>query len=453
MKFKFSSTIFLLLALAGSTAWYVVYEKQVKSERAEKDKKGKLLLSWPSSEIQELEITHNGGQTFNLKKTGSDWLITSPVEDNADSAVVNSLINNLTAVEEERVVEEAPEKLEPYGLDKPALKIKAFKDVNTFTELSVGAQTQVGYSAYARVSTRPQVLKIPRTLLNAFQKTLFELRNKAVLITPKADLKEVEIQNGTGKFLVRKTTDDKWVLGRESFPIDPSLWGKLLNAITGLRATAVASEKAELSDFGLNAPHVKIVLASTVDKPKETLTLSKKGEKVFAKNDSRSLIYEVDKNVLSELNQGEKELRDLHISNFNRFAVKKIKITRSDFQAEFTKEGSTWSLAALQPNEKVDPNKIEQLLTQLQDAKLSAFTSVDKIEKPSLTIELFEKKDDKEVSVARIEFLKVGSNQIKGKSSTSPLGWTISSEVFKQIDLSRKDFLETQAPKQPEEKS
>jgi len=453
MKFKFSSTTFLVLALAGTSAWYLLYEKRVISERSVKEKKEKLLLSWSPSDIQELEINHLEGQTFKLKRTGADWILTSPVEDAADSATVNSLLGSLTSAEEERVVEEASEKLELFGLDKPSLSIKAFKDVNTFTEVFIGSQTQVGFGAYARVSNRPQILKINRSLFNAFQKSLFELRNKSLVKTPKTDLKELEIQNGTGRFLGLKTSEDKWVIGRESYPTDPTNWNKLLNTVLNLKAKEVASEKPDLTSFGLNQPQIVFTLTTTVDKPKETVMLSQKGDKLFAKNDSIPLVYEVAPEVLADLKLGEKDFRDRHLTQFNRFNVHKITISRSDSQTELTKDGAVWSLKDSKPEQKIDANRIEQFLTQLQDAVVTDFVPSAKIEKASLVIELFEKKEDKDVSVAKIEFWKAGSQYIRGKSSTSPVGWNVSADTFKQLDLSGKDFLEIQETKQPEKKS
>jgi len=450
MKFKFSSTFFLVLALIGFSLWYFVYEKQIKTEKGEKERKDKLLFSWPASEIQELEIYHSSGESFKLKKTGPDWLLTSPVEDEADSSVVNSLVNQLTSASEEREVETTPTNLEMYGLDQPALIIKAYKDVNTFIQLSIGSQTQVGFGAYARLSDKPQVLKIGRTLLSAFQKSLFELRRKTLVRTPQTNLKELEIWNPTGKFFLFKNSENQWVIGRESLPTDATQLTKFLNTLTDLKATGVVSEKADIASFGLTTPQIKLILSSTADTPKETILITQKGGKVYGKNENKPLIYELDKTVLKELGLNENELRELHIASFNRFVVHKIKITRQDSETEFIKNGTTWSFSDPKADETVDPNAIEAFLTQLQDSKLANFDANQKLEKPTLSIELFERKEDKDISIAKIELLKSSPHQVRGKSTTLPKVWLISNDTFKGLDRLRKDFLEPQ-DKQPEE--
>ncbi|MFM8269671.1 MAG: DUF4340 domain-containing protein [Pseudomonadota bacterium] len=442
MKARLSTTPLLFLFLSGLTAWYFVYEKQIKVKNTAQEESSKKLVLFSKDEIQELDIAQSTDSSFKLKRSGTDWLLTAPVEDLADIGVVNSLLTTLTSSEQERVIDENPTDLDVFGLAKPSLTIRVAKDPNSSQEIIVGNQTQVGFSVYVRTSASKQVVKTNRALLSSFQKSLFELRNKSLVSLKKAELKEVELQNSTGQIIATRNSEDKWILGREASPVDSAEWGKALNLLTDLKAVAIASEKAELANFKLDKPTVKAWLSEGPEKPKLGIFFSQMNGKVFAKRDDKPLIYEVDKGVLTELSKSASTFKDLHLVSFNRFAVSRIKLSRSGTSLEFKKEGPAWISPGGKPDQKIDPGKIEKFLTTLQDSKVTSFGGLQKATAPGLTIELFEQKDEKETLVAKVEFSKQKSGNVSGTSNHLNGAWSLAPDIFKQLNLTQEDFLE-----------
>jgi len=453
MKARLSTTTLLFLFLSGLLAWYVVYEKQIKVKKVTEEDKSKRLVQFSKDEIQEIEITHSADSSFKLKRSGEEWLLTSPVEDLADTGVINSLLTTLTSSEQERTVENDPTNLEVFGLEKPALIIRVVKDAQTAQDIFVGSQTQVGFSVYVRTSASKQVSKVNRALLSGFQKSLFELRNKNLVTIKKSELKEVEIHNSNGQTIINRNSDDKWILGRDGSPVDTAEWGKTLNTLVDLKATNVVSEKAELAAYRLDKPAVKTWLSEGPEKPKLGIFFSQVQGKVFAKRDDKPLIFEVDKNVLKELSKSALLLKDLHLVTFNRFSISRITLTRGSKTLELKKEGPVWILPNIQSERKLDPGKVEKFLTQLQDSKITKFIETKKERNSILIIELFEKQEEKEVSVARVEFFPPKSGDALGASNHLNGSWVLSPEGFKQLNLTQDDFLETPSQKVEEKKS
>lgn len=442
MKIKFSSTTLLILALVLSSTWYFLYEKRFKVSQQTEADQSKRLVGWSGPEIQELEVNRAEGESLKLKRSGSEWLITSPVSDSADLGVVNSLLTQLTGAEIERTVEEAPQNLEPFGLQNPTLIIKVIKDANQTKEIRLGGQTQVGYSTYAKLSDSPKVLKINRSLPTSFEKSVFELRNKKLVSIPRSEIKEVEIAQSGGQFVVSKTSEEKWLLTRDGHPVDSTAWSKFLGNVSELKALAVASETADLSTYGLTAPQVILQVSSAkAEAPKEKVLISARSGKVFAKREEKPFVYELDKTVLTELNRSEADFRDLHLTSFNRELVHKIKIQKGSSQTELKKEGADWVLADSKPNEKVDLNKVEKFLGSLLSLKSSAPANIASIAKPSVVIELFETVNSNDVLVGKMEFLKVSNTEVRGKSNYLPVGWKIPASELQNIELGRENFL------------
>lgn len=454
MKVKLSSTTFLVVCFSLLVAWYALYEKQIKVKQTTEEQNLKRLTSFSKDDIQDLEIATSADAVFKLKRSGSEWLLVSPVEDTADSGVINSLLTTLTTSEQERVIEENPTDLAVFGLEKPGLVLKLSKDAQTTQEIFVGNQTQVGSSVYAKTSSGKQVFKVNRSLLSSFQKNLFELRNKNLVSIKRSDLTELDILNPSGQIIVNRTSDDKWVLGREGgSPVDSIEWGKILNTVVDLKAIGVASEKPEIHTFNLDKPVVKVSLYSGADKPSTAIFLSKANGKFYAKRDDKPFIYEINKEALEDLSKNASHLKDLHLVSFNRFAVSKISLSRGALALQLKKEGPVWGFIDAKADRKLDPGKVEKFLTQLQDSKATAFSSDKKNKTPSVVIEVFEKQNEKEVSVAKLEFYEQKDGSVFGRSNYQKGFWTVTRDGFKQLNLTQEDFLEPVSQKPEEKKS
>ncbi|NDG26181.1 MAG: DUF4340 domain-containing protein [Proteobacteria bacterium] len=448
MKKSSSSTLILLLALVVITGWYVFYEKRFKEEHSKTEERAKLLVPFSKDDIQELWISHRKGDTFQLHKTGSTWTITSPVHDDADNGVLGSLLSSLTSTQIEREIEDNPKDLGLFGLAEPSLTITAKKDENQSESILIGNATQVGSGSYVKLARRNTVFKVNRSLHSTFEKSLFELRNKKVLPLTKDEIKDVEIHNPTGSFLVNKEPSGKWFLAREGTPVDPNKWGKVLSSLTELRATSVESETGDsLKTFGLHQPVIKLFFTTEKGQQKFVLFLSTLKDKTYAKREDKALVYQVDKAILTELLKPANELRDPHPIAFNRFNVVRIKITRSDkAPVEIKKDGIAWGFTDPANSERVDTSLVEKFLTRLQDVQIARHLGpkTQPPRTPSLSIELFELKDNQEVSAGRLDFGKLAKGEITGTSSFAPLAWTLKDADFKEINLERKDFLEKQ---------
>src|SRR5215472_15006274 len=109
-----SFLILLVLAAGlGSYAYFVVSKKDVTADSTAKHPK---LVTADSAKVTELEIHSAAGDTTTLKKSGTTWQITSPVQADADTPTVDSLVSSLTSLESQRTVDDHPASLAPFGL-------------------------------------------------------------------------------------------------------------------------------------------------------------------------------------------------------------------------------------------------------------------------------------------------------------------------------------------------
>jgi hypothetical protein len=451
MKKSFNHTLVLLGVLVGLLAWYVFYEKKFKPAQDEKESQAKVLIPTPFASVQELQVSQKDGDKYRelrFKKAGTDWNIISPVEDLAEPGAVSGMVTTLTSTKYERIVEEKPTDLEAFGLKQPKLKLSARVDSNTAPEeVWVGNDTPDGIGVYAKVATKDTVYKVPSVLRTTFDKPIADYRNKKVLGISRADVSELEIRNTSESFTLKKDPSDNWLLTRDGIPAASLEVNKTLNAAIDLQATGFASDKPgkDLSQWGLSTGGVSVLFKKKDGQ--SLLLLGKVKDKFYAKRSDKEVVYEISKDLFEKVGRPSKEYRDLKLAMFNRFEVKKIRVEHPPESFELVKENADWKIAN-DAAAKVDTAKVDDFLTRLQDARVSAFLSPnDKVKQPSLTVTLTERKGGNESETVTLSVAKPVSGKSIATRKGFDKGLSITEADFKKINAFKQEFLAAEPAK------
>lgn len=450
MKKSFHSTLILLAVFAGLVTWYLVYEKKIKPAQTEKEENAKVLLSMDRDAVQELTIQQRQGdeksdkyRTLRFKKAGADWNIVEPLQDAAELGAASGLVSTLVSVKQDRVVDEKPASLEPFGLAHPKLKISARKDSSSPpVEIWVGNDTPTGSSVYAKVVGSDAVYRAPQTLRTSFDKDVTEYRNKKILSLSRTDVKEMEVRLGGQSFVLQRVDgSEKWTLARERLPANDTEVNKTLNTVLDMRATAFAHDKAtDLAKWGL-APAAVTLTFKKAD-GQALVSFGKVKDKFFAKRGDTSVVYEIPKDVYEKVSRPATDYRDMKVANFNRFDVKRVKVEHGPDSYELVKETAEWKLAS-DPNARIDTSKVDDYLSRLQDAKVAGYTGADRKPKnPDLVIHLFEKKGDKESETVTLKIAKpAGKQPAVGSREGLDSAFTLDEPEFKKLNAFKQEFL------------
>jgi hypothetical protein len=459
MKKSFNSTLVLFVVLAGLLSWYLIYEKKIKPAREEKQEQSKVLVTTARDDIHELVLEQRQGdpkagkyRTLTFKKIGGDWNLVAPIEDLADSGAINGLITAFAGTKQDRVVDEKPADLEPYGLKTPVLKISVKKAGDGQAEtILVGNDTPVGTNVYVKVAGKDPVYRAPQTLRSSFDKDVAEYRNKKILPFGRAEVAELEIRAKGDSFVLKKDEQERWLLAREGLPAADNEVNKTLNSLVEANATAFAAEKAAtgLAQFGL-APAAVTVTFKKKD-GQSLLLLGKAKDKFYAKRGDKDVVFEVPKDIFERAARPAKDYRDLKIAHFNRFDTKRIKIEHGTEAYELVKENTQWKIAS-DPNAKIDTAKVEDYLSRLQDSKLGTYLKpAQKPKGTDLIIHVFEKKGSaEEAESVTLRFTKTGTTAV-GERKGLDAPFTVDEAEFKKINAFKQEFLASE--KKPENKA
>jgi hypothetical protein len=261
------------------------------------DLRDRSLLGATQFELTSLKVTNDAGG-FELAKDNADWALKSPVQGPAEESAVTSLLGDLTAAKSAEIVSETADDLAKYGLDKSktGLTVKLV----TGAERSVSIGSKVDDKFYAKVSDRPQILKVEQSLLDKLNTKPGDLRSKEMVKIARDELKTISIKNPNGT-LVAENKDGKWVV---TAPADK----KDKEAQTFKLFTPFESKAAEVLDKApasalakLAKPAVEVRLTDKNGKTTLVQISSADGDDCYVRVEGRAGIFKLNKMMLEGL--------------------------------------------------------------------------------------------------------------------------------------------------------
>ena len=175
-----TTTLLLLAVLAGLGGYIYFYEAG--REPADPNARPRAFDQLASENIDEVQIKNADGETSRAQLASGNWQLVEPVKADADDGVVGTVTSNLASLEVQRVVEEQPTDLKQYGLEPARIDVGfRLKDQKELQHLLIGDKTATGGDFYAKHPNEPRVFLIAAYLDSIFNKTTFDLRDKAIL--------------------------------------------------------------------------------------------------------------------------------------------------------------------------------------------------------------------------------------------------------------------------------
>jgi hypothetical protein len=388
-----SFLILLLLAAGiGSYAYFVESKRDTTVDSTTKHPK---VLTADAGKIAEIEVHAASGDVTTLKKSGDTWQITSPIQVDADSAQVNSLVSSLTSLESQRTIDEHPASVAAFGLS-PARFSVAFKQPgdSAFHRVDFGSKTPAGADTYVQVEGQPAVVLVSSYIEDTLNRGTFDLRDKAALKVTRDAVDSITLEPAGGTKVAAVKKGSNWRLtapadARADFSAVDTIIGRLADAKIktivapgsrppappkpaaatkpGEAAKPAASspsgdvEKpadantapkpetkpatgadtnyspADLKAYGLDKP--ELVATIGAGSTRATLAIGGKYDdtSVYARDLSRPLIFTLDKAVLDDVKKKPDDLRIKDVFEFRTFTANAIDLTYGGVTYSFTK--------------------------------------------------------------------------------------------------------------------
>lgn len=372
--------VIILVFIAGYV--YLVEIKQKETKEAE-EKKAKQIVQLDKDKVVDIQLQSKDKERIELKKPADAWVLTEPIKGRGDDAQIGRLLKAAEEATPEKTILDKDVNWKDYGLDKPDFTITLSTAEKTHT-LAFGAQNPAKTSYYLRADEDPRLFLVADTLKNAFNKTVFDLRDKVVVnVAPELVNRIVITRKGAESELQRKD-GNKWEMVKpDQFRVKASIVDQGLMALTNINAKEIIDEpKKEDDPYGLDNPEEKIVIAGKDQE--HTLLVGKREEKGETKAPSSNryvrmkghdTVFVVDGKALDNVKSDPDQLRDKSLFAFKPLDVDKVEVTLDGkkWLAVQDKERK-WSLEEPEKRPTIESWPITGMLWDLKDLEWKSMT-------------------------------------------------------------------------------
>ncbi len=397
---KRNTLILVLLAAVVSVAVYYLEIKPGKP-RDEKPDTSKPAFAFTRDDVSSITLTR-GSELVTIEQKDGKWTITQPVTAQANQSTVDSLVSSLTSAKIERSISASPEEIKSFGLEQPAVAIEIKLKSGETQEIKLGAKDFSGLSVYAQIAGSNEVAMVPASVLTNSDKSLNDLRDKAILGVSQFDIKSISLANENGQISLVKD-GGQWALKKPyDASVEESEMNSFLREVTTAEAEEFVSDKAEeLAKYGLDKPKINLT-AQLTDGSEKTLSVGSKDDSHYAKASTRPEVVKISSSVYDKLNIKPAELRSKEMFKLDKDNLSKIEIKNPNLRLVAEKNGDKWAIK--EPADKKDKdaptfkviNPFETKAEEILDSPSSDVRS--KLAKPAVEAKLTYK-DGKVVEV------------------------------------------------------
>ncbi len=441
---RFRTTLMLALVLVLGILGVVYLDKQDQS-REELGKESSKILSYSGDQVLGISLLPAGIQA---ERDGDGWKLLAPVQTGGDKTSLDAIASLFSWAKKERIVSTEAGEYPSFGLLPPRATLILNRAGGNDT-LFIGDDSQVGSFVYARKAGSPEVFLTTTSLWSNINKTLFDLRDKNLLVFEQSLTDRLEIKNAQGLFTLSREGEVWQLLSPRECRADSRKVTELLNALQYQKAARfVEEDPRDLESYGLKRPALEVRVGSPASNGLLTLSIgSFKEGSYFARNNVQPPLLAVDSAFVNRLQIGLDELRDKTMLRFNSAAVNAMELTAGDTTYICRKDtAGNWRMH--QPViGAVRSWKMTGLLSDLASAAAEAFAADEPaslrpfgLDQPQLRCRLIEE----EGAVA--EFL-VGRRQdtatLYAMTGGGRTVFMIRNDLFDKLNLRSTDLLES----------
>jgi hypothetical protein len=255
-----------------------------------------------AADVSSFDLSNASGHLAASKKS-DQWHFTKPAPTLANPDAMDGLLQAVANAKMVSIVEEKPEHLDRYGLQKPLITFTATAGKASPTTLLIGKKT--GSSYFARDASRPTIFTIGDDVYSKLTQKYADLRDKKVVNIPATDMQQIQIADAAGSLAVsrKKDNSEEWTFQAPAQQKGkPASGWKIVDALTGLTADQIIDHPSPADLKSLANPETTVVVTNAKGE-KTTIRFSRAtGEFVNAQDSSSTSLYKLKKGAVTGLN-------------------------------------------------------------------------------------------------------------------------------------------------------
>ncbi len=392
-----TTVILAIIALAG-VAYFRFFEmKRPSTEEAARQVKN--MVNFDRSKIDGIVI-QNGDQKIEIRRRDNKWRLETPIKDQADSALVESLLSDLENWQKEgtipaKEIDADKSKLAEYGLNNPKLRLKLLGRDRP-PEILFGKDAAMENRMYVRFQNSKETFIAGQSVRKDIDKKPEEFRDRKLTDLITAQVRRVVLKTPAGEMELEKK-DAHWeILKPLRARADDQKVNDLISQVTSARIGGfVADDRGDLRSYGLAEPRGSITLFDQEQKKDQKIAIGesmkvaghddkgqtlqigsvpeKEKEQVYVRFAPRGSVYTLPKKIEDILNTKPADLRDNHLVRIDTNILDRITIDApGKAKTVLARKDNDWTIVSPN-NAPADSGAVKRMIDTLQNERVTKF--------------------------------------------------------------------------------
>src|SRR4249919_3949836 len=392
------NTLILAIIALASVAYFRFFEmKRPSTEEARRQAQN--MVNFDRTKINGMVI-QNGDQKIEIRRRDNKWHLETPIKDQADSALVETLLSDLENWPKEgtipaKEIDADKSKLAEYGLHNPKLKLKLLGQDRP-PEILFGKDAAMEGRMYVRFQNSKETFLTGQSVKKDIDKKPEEFRDRKLTDLSNAQVSRVILKTPAGEIQLEKK-DTNWdILKPLRARADDQKINDLISHVTSASiGQFVADDRGDLRPYGLAEPRGSITLFDQQQKKDQKIEIGesikvagredkgqtlqigaipeKEKEEVYVRFTPRGSVYTLPKKNEELLNTKPADLRDNHLVRIDTNILDRITIDAPDkTKTVLARKDGNWTIAN-RNNVPADAGGVRRMIDALQNERVTKF--------------------------------------------------------------------------------
>lgn len=367
---RYWPTLVMVFVLAGLGLYLYLIELPQKETQERQDTAEKKILIFDQAALSGLRVKSDRHELIFARTPEKGWVLTAPLNTEADQREVQNLIRALVTGSVIRVVEDHPTSLAPFGLDDPITTITVVAGTAQET-FSVGDSGPLSSTLYVLRESDHKVLLTnlgPKDFVN---KTLMTFRRKDLLRVSPGDVERIRLTYPTTEIVLyqgQEKPKSKWKL---RYPIeaeaDQTEVRALLFRLEDLKALGIVDPGPERDALAktLAVPKVKVAIHTAEgDQTVKLYQPDQASGEAIAETSPDGPLYRINPTAIKDLTKELFVFQDKRLLGIDYTDIAMLSVKTPIEQYVLINQQNEWVLEE-QPTEKLDQQATDLFVSRV----------------------------------------------------------------------------------------
>lgn len=367
---RYWPTLVMALVLAGLGLYLYAIELPQKESHEHQEAVDKKVLIFDQEALSGLTVKTDRHELVFARTPEKGWVLTAPLNTEADQREVQNLIRALITGTVTRVIEDHPTSLNIFGLDNPVTTITVMAGAAQDT-FSIGDSGPLSSTLYVFRESDRKVLLTNLAAKDFVNKTLMTFRRKDLLHMSQGDVERIRLTYPTTEIVLYQGEEkpkSKWKL---RYPIeaeaDQTEVRTLLFRLEDLKALGIVDPGPERNALAktLTVPKVKVAIhTANGDQTVKLYQPDQASGEAIAETSPEGPLYRINPTAIKDLTKELFTFQDKRLLGINYTDIAMLSVKTPTEHYVLINQQNEWVLED-QPTERLDQSATDLFVSRV----------------------------------------------------------------------------------------